>query len=174
MLITKFDGGVFANIENSKVIKSVEIRANVPSDLSIEIVKGENGIDLFDIDGYTKANAADRTIKFKVDGDFLKAKLSFSGDGPSGLSWQKVKDSPGGWSISHTNNIDKLEIKMQVSGFGKDSRAKIVDDTGINIDYKDKGKEISLTVVPVDDVASGNLTPGEYRGELIMKLESVD
>ncbi len=175
MLVAKFDGIVFASIENSNVTKSVEIRANVPYDLSIEILKGENGIDLFDAYGYTKENVADRTIEFKVDGNFLKAKLSFSGDGPNGLSWQKDGNSSGRWSISHTNNENKLKIKMQLSGIGKSSSSKRVDNTDIDIYHEDKGKEISVIITPVDDVRSSQyLTAGEYRGKLNIKLEAAD
>lgn len=170
VLIARSGGGVLA--ENSTT-ESVEIRAGVPSSVGISIVKGQNGLDLFNEIGETKPNATDRTIKFKVSGNFFKAKLSFSGT--NGLSWQSGDGNSGEWSISQENNTNKLGILLNLSGVGQESDPKAIDNgEEIHIDHTDRDKEMAVVVVPKSDVNTSPLVAGRYRGKLNITLKAAD
>ena len=171
LLIVGF-GEIASAVVSDPATESVEIRANVPSSVGITILEGQNGLDLFDERGITKSYTADRTIKFKVDGNFLKAKLSFSGT--DGLDWQSGGSSEG-WSISHANNENKLGIHMDLLGIGQESNSRAIGNgEEIQVDHTDRDKEITVVVSPKVDVNTNPLAPGQYRGKLNITLKSAD
>lgn len=170
MLIARSGGVVLAE---DSATESVEMRADVPSSVGITILKGQNGLDLFDEQGVTKRNAEDRTIKFKLNGNFFKAQLSFSGT--DGLSWQSGDSNSRGWSISHASGAYKLGILLSLSGVGQESDPKAIGNgEEIHIDHTDRDKEMAIVVVPKSDVNTSPLAAGRYRGKLNITLKAAD
>ncbi len=165
--------------------ETVEIKANVPAHLALEILQGES-IDLFDQNGDTHGSEDVRTVKFKVKGRFNSAKLSFSGSG--GLGY----DDGGFWKLSRHRDPQgdpqgdpqvesKIEIDMSLRGEGINEN---VQDQRINENVRDQpifinkswiDKELSLVVTPREDtLANPDLEIGNYEGKLTIKVEIPD
>lgn len=156
--------------------ETVEIKANVPAHLALEIVQGGGGISLFDVNGDTQSDENARTVKFKVKGRFSSARLSFSGSG--GLDY----DAEGFWKLFYNGDQQaesKIDINMSLRGVGienvqgqRENINENVQGQPIPINNSWIDKELSLVVTPRGDtLANPDLEIGSYEGKLTIKVE---
>lgn len=159
MLVFRLGEVVFADKEATE---SVEIRADVQPYVEIELLDGKNGIELVD----EKQELMTSKIKFRLDGNFLKANLSF--EGTDGLAWSSSYQV---WSISRPNSSDEFKLLMSFSGYGG-SPIMISGGRKIEVNGEVREKELEIFVSPANKLC--DVTPGLYKGRLSITVEASD
>ncbi len=138
------------------------IRATVPSSICIEVVKGSDGIDLFDDKGKVKQDSGDRSFVFRVDGSLRNITVSFSGK--DGL----VLDE-NGWKLLHKN---REGVYLPIVFDLYDKKNKDLNTMKLIKFKRSRREPLELTVV--SNCLEHFTWAGDYYGVLVVKVSPAD